>query len=68
MKLAGFLVCVSLIGLGIYLLKLCSNRFMLLRHAESLTPYRYAIGGILSLVLITLAVAGAALLFLSAIR
>ena len=68
MKLAGFLVCVSLIGLGIYLLRYCSNQFMLLRHAESFTPYKYAIGGILSLVLITLAVVGAVLLFLSAIR
>ncbi|HYL62524.1 MAG TPA: hypothetical protein VE077_07870 [Candidatus Methylomirabilis sp.] len=68
MKLAGFLVCVSLIGLGIYLLRYCSNQFMLLRHAKSFTPYSYAIGGILSLVLITLAVAGAVLLFLNAIR
>ena len=68
MKLAEFLVCVALIGLGLHLLRYCSNRFMLLRHAKSLTPYTYAIGGILSLGLITLAVAGAVLLFLSAIR
>ena len=68
MKLAGFLVCVVLIGVGIHLLRVCSNRFMLLRHLKSSTPYVYAIGGILSLVLVTLAVVGAGLLFLSVVR
>ena len=68
MKLAGFLMCVSLIGLGIHLLRRCSNRFMLLRHAKSFTPYLYAIGGIFSLVLITLAFAGALLVFVSSLR
>lgn len=68
MKLAGFLVCVTLVGLGIYLLRYCSSQFMLLRHAKPFRPYSYAIGGILSLVLITLAVVGAVLLFVSAMR
>jgi hypothetical protein len=68
MKLAGFLVCVALVGLGLHWLRSCSNSFMLLRHAKSFTPYTYAIGGILSLVLITLAAVGAVLLFLSVIR
>lgn len=68
MKLGGFLMCVAFIGVGIHLLRVCSNRFMLLRHLKSFTPYWYAIGGILSLMLITLAVFGAVLLFLASLR
>ena len=41
---------------------------MLLRRAKSITPYLYAIGGIFSMVLITLAFAGALLLFISSLR
>jgi hypothetical protein len=55
MKLTGFLECVSLIGLGFHLLRQCSDRFMPLRRAKSITPYLYAIAGIFSMVLITLA-------------
>ena len=61
MRLLGAIFCLLLIGLGIYLLRMCSSRFMLLRRSRSLTPYLYAMGGILSLVLITLAVLGALL-------
>jgi hypothetical protein len=68
MRLAGFLVCVSLIGLGFRFLRKCSDRFMLLRRAKSITPYLYAIGGIFSMMLITLAFAGALLLFISSLR
>lgn len=64
MRFAGLLVLVLLIALGIYALKFCSERFMLLRRSKSFTPYLYGIGGILSLGLITLAVFGAALLLI----
>jgi len=52
-----FLVCA--IGGGIYMLRFCSGRFMMLRRSKSFTPYLYGIGGILSLMLITLALFGA---------
>ena len=61
MRLSGIILCLLLIGLGIYFLRICSSRFMLLRRSKSFTPYLYAIGGIFSLLLITLAVLGALL-------
>jgi hypothetical protein len=57
-----FLLCV--IGGGIYLLQFCSGRFMLLRRSKSFTPYLYGIGGILSLMLVTLALFGAFLILI----
>lgn len=68
MKLAGFLVCVVLIGLGFHFFRLCSNRFMMLRHAKSYTPYWWGIGGIVSLLMITLAVFAGLFLILSRLR
>jgi hypothetical protein len=61
MRVLLLLVSVPSFGLGVYLLRLCSNRFMLLRHAKSPTPYLYGLGGILSLLLMTAAVFGVAL-------
>jgi hypothetical protein len=54
----GILLCLSLIGVGVYYLRFCSERFMMLRRAKSATPYLYGIGGILSLLLMTLATIG----------
>jgi hypothetical protein len=61
-----FLLCV--IGGGIYLLRFCSGRFMMLRRSKSLTPYLYGIGGILSLMLITAALFGAFLILMGPLR
>ncbi|MGC1620740.1 MAG: hypothetical protein WA765_19785 [Candidatus Acidiferrum sp.] len=41
---------------------------MMLRRSKSFTPYLYGIGGILSLMLITLALFGAVLLFIVPLR
>lgn len=51
----GIFLCLAAIGGGIQLTRFCSERFMLLRHAKSATPYLYGIGGILALLLATLA-------------
>ncbi len=64
MKPFGFLLCLLLIGLGVRMLQFCSGRFMMLRRSKSFTPYLYGIGGILSLVLMTLAAFGALLVIL----
>lgn len=53
--IAGILVCLVAIGGGIQIVRFCSERFMLLRRAKSATPYLYGIGGILALLLVTLA-------------
>lgn len=68
MKILGLIPSVLLTGLGIYLLRFCSGRFMMLRRSKSFTPYLYGIGGILSLMLITLALFGAVLLFIVPLR
>jgi len=47
-----------------YSLRFCSNRFMMLRRSKSFTPYLYGIGGILSLMLITLAFFAILLVFM----
>lgn len=60
----GVLLCLALIGLGAYLLRFFSQRFMMLRRAKSATPYLYGIGGIFSLMLMTLAAIGLVLLVL----
>jgi len=62
--IAGILVCVTLIAVGIQLTRFCSERFMLLRRAKSATPYLYGIGGILAMLLVTLATIGLLLFFL----
>jgi hypothetical protein len=56
MTLSGVILVLLLIGIGLYFLRVCSNRFMMLRRAKSFTPYLWAIGGILSLMLITLVI------------
>lgn len=63
LMIAGIFVCLVLIGVGIQLMRFCSERFMMLRRAKSATPYLYGIGGMLSLLLVTLATLGL-LLFL----
>jgi hypothetical protein len=68
MQILGLIPLVLLIGLGIYLLRFCSSRFMMLRRSKSFTPYLYGIGGILSLMLITLALFGAVMLFIAPLR
>jgi hypothetical protein len=60
----GIVLCLGLIGVGVYFLRFCSERFMMLRRAKSATPYLYGIGGILSLLLMTLATIGLVLCFL----
>jgi hypothetical protein len=60
----GILLCLGLIGVGVYLLRFCSERFMMLRRAKSATPYLYGIGGIFSLLLMTLATIALVLFFL----
>lgn len=62
--IAGAFVCLLAIGGGIQLMRFCSERFMLLRRARSATPYLYGIGGILSMLLVTLAAIGLVLFFL----
>jgi hypothetical protein len=64
MKLQGIILFLLVAGLGMYFLRFCSNRFMMLRRAKSFTPYLYGIGGILSLMLITLAFFAMLLVFL----
>jgi hypothetical protein len=64
MKISEVAFCLVLVGLGIYLLRFCSGRFMMLRRSRSFTPYLYGIGGILSLMLITLGAIGALLVLL----
>jgi hypothetical protein len=56
--IAGIFLCLLLIGGGLQLMRFCSERFMLLRRAKSATPYLYGIGGILSMLLVTLAAIG----------
>ncbi|HUJ93418.1 MAG TPA: hypothetical protein VLW46_00485 [Candidatus Bathyarchaeia archaeon] len=56
--MAGIFVCLAAIGGGIQLMRFCSERFMLLRRAKSATPYLYGIGGMLSMLLVTLAAIG----------
>lgn len=56
MKLLGGILVLFLVGLGFHFFRICSDRFMLLRHAKSFTPYWWGIGGILSLLLMTLGV------------
>jgi hypothetical protein len=64
MKLQGIILFLLVAGLGMYSLRFCSNRFMMLRRSKSFTPYLYGIGGILSLMLITLAFFAMLLVFL----
>jgi hypothetical protein len=66
MKFLGGILVLLLIGLGFHFFRICSDRFMLLRHAKSFTPYWWGIGGILSLMLITLAVFAGIFLLLGA--
>jgi hypothetical protein len=61
MKISEVALSLVLIGFGIYLLRFCSGRFMMLRRSRSITPYLYGIGGIFSLMLITLGAIGALL-------
>lgn len=68
MKISGVVLFLLLIGAGIYLLRFCSGRFMLLRRSKSITPYLYGIGGILSLMLITLAAFGALMVLFGPLR
>jgi len=56
--IAGIFVCLLAIGGGIQLMRFCSERFMLLRRAKSATPYLYGIGGMLAMLLVTLAAIG----------
>jgi hypothetical protein len=63
-KVEGVILFLLVAGLGLYSLRFCSSRFMMLRRAKSFTPYLYGIGGILSLALITLAFFGMLMLFL----
>ena len=51
-------MCLLTIGGGIQLMRFCSERFMLLRRAKSATPYLYGIGGMLAMLLVTLAAIG----------
>lgn len=64
MKLESIILFLLVAGLGIYSLRFCSSRFMMLRRSKSFTPYLYGIGGILSLMLITLAFFAMLLVFL----
>jgi len=64
MKTSGVIVFLLAASLGMYSLRFCSNRFMMLRRSKSFTPYLYGIGGILSLMLITLAFFAALLAFI----
>ena len=64
LKVQGVILFLLVAGLGLYSLRFCSSRFMMLRRSKSFTPYLYGIGGILSLMLITLAFFGMLMLFL----
>jgi hypothetical protein len=55
MTLSGAILALLLIGLGFYFLRICSARFIMLRRAKLTTQYLWGIGGILSMMLITLA-------------
>jgi uncharacterized membrane protein YhfC len=55
LKVQGVILFLLVAGLGMYSLRFCSGRFMMLRRSKSATPYLYGIGGILSMMLITLA-------------
>ena len=55
MTLSGAILVLLLIGLGFYFLRICSARFIMLRRAKLTTQYLWAMGGILSLMLITIA-------------
>lgn len=68
MKLQGIIVFLLGAGCGMYGLRFCSNRFMMLRRAKSFTPYLYGIGGILSLMLITLAFFAMLLVFMEPVH
>jgi len=62
--IAGVFVCLAAIGGGIQAMRFCSERFMLLRRAKSATPYLYGIGGMLAMLLVTLAAIGLVILLL----
>ena len=64
LKVQGVILFLLVAGLGMYSLRFCSGRFMMLRRSKSFTPYLYGIGGILSLMLITLAFFAMLLVFL----
>jgi len=51
-----------------YGLRFFSGRFMMLRRAKSFTPYLYGLGGIFSLLLITLAFFALLLAFIGPVR
>jgi hypothetical protein len=63
-KVQGVILFLLVAGLGLYSLRFCSSRFMMLRRSKSFTPYLYGIGGILSLMLITLAFVAMLLVFM----
>jgi hypothetical protein len=63
-KVQGVILFLLVAGLGLYSLRFCSSRFMILRRSKSFTPYLYGIGGILSLMLITLAFVAMLLVFM----
>src|SRR5580704_13159026 len=65
MKFLGFILFLLVAGLGLYSLRFCTSRFMMLRRSKSATPYLYGIGGILSMLLITLAFFAMLLVLLS---
>jgi hypothetical protein len=64
MNLAGGILVLALVGIGFHFLRVCSDRFMMLRRAKSFTPYWWGIGGMLSMLLITLALIGAVFLII----
>jgi hypothetical protein len=64
LKVQGVILFLLVAGLGMYSLRFCSGRFMMLRRSKSFTPYLYGIGGILSLMLITLAFVAMLLVFM----
>ena len=68
MKISEVALFLVLIGFGFYLLQFCSGRFMMLRRSKSFTPYLYGIGGILSLLLITLALFGTLLVLIGTLH
>jgi hypothetical protein len=68
MKLAGLFVFLLVAGFGMYGLRFFSGRFMMLRRAKSFTPYLYGLGGIFSLLLITLAFFALLLAFIGPVR
>jgi hypothetical protein len=64
MTLLGAILVLLLVGIGFHFLQICSARFIMLRRARLMTQYLWGIGGILSLMLITLATFVAVLLIL----